>query len=116
MEVPVIAEDHEAQMIHDGYVSADSHVVEPGELWVTRMDKRFRDNAPRVEPRPDGNYYIIKGIDDFPVALEGPRWRTKSRARSTGGIFQTTRAISVIGLVHRRIFRAGGQGQHPVWR
>jgi hypothetical protein len=77
MEVPVIAEDHEAQMIHDGYVSADSHVVEPGELWVTRMDKRFRDNAPRVEPRPDGNYYIIKGIDDFPVALEGASMEDK---------------------------------------
>jgi uncharacterized protein len=77
MEIPVIAGDQEAHMIHDGYVSADSHVVEPGDLWVTRMDKGFRDNAPRVEPRPDGDYYIIKGIDDFPVALEGASMEDK---------------------------------------
>jgi predicted TIM-barrel fold metal-dependent hydrolase len=64
-------------MLHDGYVSADSHVVEPGDLWVTRMDKRFRDTAPRVEPRPDGDYYVIKGIDDFPVALEGASMEDK---------------------------------------
>ena len=23
------------------YISADSHVVEPKELWLTRMDRRF---------------------------------------------------------------------------
>src|ERR1700724_2820750 len=69
MEIPVIAGDQEAHMIQDGYVSADSHVVEPGDLWVTRMDKGFRDNAPRVEPRPDGDYYIIKGNRRFPRSL-----------------------------------------------
>src|SRR5260370_3162654 len=77
MEIPVIAGDQEAHMIHDGYVSADSHVVEPGDLWVTRMDKGFRENAPRVEPSPDGDYYVIKGIDDFPVALEGASMEDK---------------------------------------
>ena len=25
----------------NGYVSADGHVVEPADLWTTRMDKRF---------------------------------------------------------------------------
>jgi hypothetical protein len=43
------------------YVSADGHVVEPAELWTTRMDKRFRDRAPRVESRPEADYYIIIG-------------------------------------------------------
>ena len=28
-------------------ISADSHVTEPMELWETRIDKRFRDRAPR---------------------------------------------------------------------
>lgn len=28
-------------------VSADSHVTEPMDLWETRIDKRFRDQAPR---------------------------------------------------------------------
>jgi hypothetical protein len=36
-------------------VSADSHVVEPADLWVTRVDKRFREQAPQVRPDPDKN-------------------------------------------------------------
>ena len=40
--------------ITGGYVSADGHVVEPADLWTTRMDKRFRDRAPYVDSRPDG--------------------------------------------------------------
>jgi len=29
-------------------ISADSHIMEPPELWVERMDHAFRDRAPRV--------------------------------------------------------------------
>ena len=28
--------------------SADSHTMEPADLWVQRMDRGFRDRAPRV--------------------------------------------------------------------
>lgn len=57
--------------IGSGYVSADGHVVEPADLWTKRMDKRFRDRAPRVESRPDADYYIVEGLTPFPVGLEG---------------------------------------------
>ena len=57
--------------IGSGYVSADGHVVEPADLWTKRMDKRFRNRAPRVESRPDADYYMIEGITPFPVGLEG---------------------------------------------
>ncbi len=30
-------------------LSADSHVVEPRDLWVKRMDAKWRDRAPRIE-------------------------------------------------------------------
>jgi len=59
------------------YVSTDGHVVEPADLWTTRMDKRFRDRAPRVEPRPDADYYIIDGLSPFPVGLEGATMEDK---------------------------------------
>jgi len=29
-------------------ISADSHLTEPGDLWVERLDSKYRDNAPRV--------------------------------------------------------------------
>ena len=59
------------------YVSADGHVVEPADLWTTRMDKQFRDRAPRVESRPDADYYIIDGLSPFPVGLEGATMEDK---------------------------------------
>ncbi|MGH7966437.1 MAG: hypothetical protein ACRERD_32200, partial [Candidatus Binatia bacterium] len=63
--------------ITDGYVSADGHVVEPADLWTARMDKRFRDRAPRIESRPDGDFYIIEGLEAFPVGLEGATMEEK---------------------------------------
>ena len=30
-------------------LSSDSHIVEPADLWLTRMDKKWRDKAPRIE-------------------------------------------------------------------
>lgn len=57
--------------IEKGYISADGHVVEPADLWTTRLDRRFRDRAPRVDSRPNGDYVLIDGFDPIPVGLEG---------------------------------------------
>lgn len=64
-----------------GYISADSHVVEPADLWTTRMDKRFRDRAPRIESRPENDYYMIDGVTPFPVSLEGAVLEDKIRGK-----------------------------------
>lgn len=55
----------------EGFISADSHVVEPADLWTTRMDKRFRDRAPRVESRPEGDFYVMENLTPYPVGLDG---------------------------------------------
>ena len=60
-----------SDMLTDGYVSADGHVVEPADLWTSRMDRRFRDRAPRIESRPEADYYVIDGLAPFAVGLEG---------------------------------------------
>jgi predicted TIM-barrel fold metal-dependent hydrolase len=39
-------------------LSSDSHVFEPPDLWTTRIDRAFRDRAPRIE-RVDGSDEII---------------------------------------------------------
>jgi len=44
------------------FISADGHVMEPADLWITRMDKRFRDRAPHVESRDDADYLCIDGV------------------------------------------------------
>jgi predicted TIM-barrel fold metal-dependent hydrolase len=47
-------------------VSADSHVNEPGDLWVERIDKAFRDRAPRVVDnlpgRQPGSYLVLEDL------------------------------------------------------
>jgi predicted TIM-barrel fold metal-dependent hydrolase len=57
-------------MTRMGLISADSHVVEPADLWVERLDRVFHDRAPRVVPnekRP-GVSLIALGILPFPIA------------------------------------------------
>lgn len=45
--------------------SADSHVSEPPDLWVSRIERRFRDRAPRLEVREyegfPAEFFIIEG-------------------------------------------------------
>jgi hypothetical protein len=53
------------------FVSADGHVVEPANLWIERMDLRFRERAPRIDSRPDNDYYLIDGLPPSPAGLEG---------------------------------------------
>jgi len=42
-------------------VSADSHVVEPPDLWTSRLDAKYREHAPRTVTREDGDYFICEG-------------------------------------------------------
>ena len=53
-------------------ISADSHVNEPADLWVERIEKEFRDRAPRVVEnlpgqRP-GSYLILEGVPPIHMA------------------------------------------------
>lgn len=63
------------------YISADSHVVEPKELWLTRMDKRFRGRAPRIQSRQDGDYFAIEGVEPFSISPLGAMIQDKVAGR-----------------------------------
>ena len=51
-------------------ISADSHMMEPADLWQQRLDNKFRDQAPKVveNPKKPGFIFVADGIDPFPVA------------------------------------------------
>jgi hypothetical protein len=59
-------------------VSADSHTVEPAELWTSRLDRRFRDRAPHIETRGSTALLFAPGIR--PVAA-GAGFRKTSGKR-----------------------------------
>src|SRR5438128_11099186 len=45
-------------------ISADSHVNEPPDLWVSRVPAALRDRAPRIERFADGDAWVIEGVAD----------------------------------------------------
>ena len=61
-----------------GVVSlADSHVVEPYDLWTRRLaGTRFADRAPQMTGDGESGYrFEIDGLDPFPVGLAGAAGR-----------------------------------------
>ena len=56
----------------DNFISADSHVVEPTDLWTSRMERRFRDRAPHFESGPAGDRWVVEGLHRLPIGLFGP--------------------------------------------
>jgi hypothetical protein len=57
-------------------VSADSHMIEPADLWVDRIDHRFKERAPLKERAPravtkadkPGAFFTAEGMQPFPIA------------------------------------------------
>jgi predicted TIM-barrel fold metal-dependent hydrolase len=43
-------------------VSADSHIVEPPDLWIKHIDRRYLDRAPRMVNGPDGDGFVCEGM------------------------------------------------------
>jgi predicted TIM-barrel fold metal-dependent hydrolase len=60
-------------MANTKVVSADSHMTEPGDLWVERLDRKYRDNAPRVikNDKPSGAPYLFVGPGFHPLTVAG---------------------------------------------
>lgn len=52
-------------------VSADSHFVEPPDMWFERVDQRFRDHAPHTiknYKNREGEYFVCENIQPVSVA------------------------------------------------
>ena len=52
-------------------ISADSHFVEPPDMWAERVDKKFRDRAPHTVKGyggREGEFFVCENIAPIPVA------------------------------------------------
>src|SRR5436853_7933122 len=70
-------------------LSSDSHVFEPPDLWQSRIDRAFRDRAPRIE-RIDGGDYIVVEADQILSGI--------GLISNAGAPFEAPEAISAQGL------------------
>src|ERR671935_2140537 len=53
-------------------ISSDSHVSEPPDLWVQRIDRKYQDRAPKVVLNPEGQegaYFIYEGYPPHNLAI-----------------------------------------------
>ena len=50
-------------------ISADSHMIEPPNLWKERLDQKYRGSAPHVEENEKGSYFVAPGIQPSRVSL-----------------------------------------------
>jgi predicted TIM-barrel fold metal-dependent hydrolase len=44
-------------------------MIEPPDLWTTRLDNKFRDRAPHVENTDKGTYFVVPGLKPAPASL-----------------------------------------------
>jgi predicted TIM-barrel fold metal-dependent hydrolase len=52
-------------MALESIISADSHFVEPPEIWTDRIDREFKDRAPRLEKDPAGRSGLFLVCEDL---------------------------------------------------
>lgn len=50
-------------------ISADSHVVEPPNLWLDRVPEKYKARAPRQIRMEQGDAWAIEGTEPFPFGL-----------------------------------------------
>ena len=43
-------------------ISSDSHIIEPSDLWETRIDRQFRDRGPRLVHEGDVDQWYADGV------------------------------------------------------
>jgi len=49
-------------------ISADSHVVEPGDLWARYIEPKYRERAPHLERQGDADQFVADGANIVPPA------------------------------------------------
>jgi predicted TIM-barrel fold metal-dependent hydrolase len=71
-------------------ISADSHVTEPPGTYVDRIDRRYRDRAPRmVRDDKRGDIFVIEGLDrPVPMGLVAAAGRPAEELRTFGARFE----------------------------
>jgi predicted TIM-barrel fold metal-dependent hydrolase len=56
--------------IEERILSADSHVLEPPDLWVERIAPKYRAIAPRLAREARGDFWLVEGIPPSPAGLQ----------------------------------------------
>ncbi|NHX34236.1 hypothetical protein HA388_30015, partial [Escherichia coli] len=67
---------------HSGVIDADGHILEPPDLWETRLESKYRDRALRI--RTDA-----AGLEYLEIAGKASVLSTQGFAATLGGMGRT---------------------------
>src|SRR5690242_15914752 len=120
--VRLLVFSEEVDMESYKYVSADSHLVEPEDLYVTRMDKRFRSRAPRAEVRNGETFMVVEGSLevslDADVLLATDEKHRPVLDQSAGGRHEKTRPGGLdphLRLLDQDVDNIAAEVVYPNW-
>ncbi len=65
-------------------ISADSHILEPPDLWLKHIDPKFRDRAPHVEHRDGIDVFVCDDVQLVPIAPASSAGNKSISARTKG--------------------------------
>ena len=91
-------------------VSADSHVLEPPDLWTTHLPRAFHDKAPRVVPDGDGGeaWQFAPDVPPAPIGIYASAGRAHDEVRWTGVTFAAANPGNFRGDARLREMAADG--------
>jgi predicted TIM-barrel fold metal-dependent hydrolase len=81
-------------------ISADSHVVEPADLWTELIDPQFRDRAPHVEEQDGNEVFVVDGLPS--------QWKNQMGLLGTAGVANE----NLHKYTRRRDANPGGSDPH----
>src|SRR2546423_8560052 len=75
-------------------ISADSHVLEPHDLWTTRLaGTPFADRAPKmIDDGEGGHLFAVDGLLPFPIGLAGAAGKPSGELKILGNNAEELRA------------------------
>jgi len=64
-------------------ISADSHMMEPPDLWVERLDNKFKELAPKVVTQDAGSrpLFVAPGLEPYPISVAFAAGRSGNELR-----------------------------------
>ena len=71
-------------MKHYFTVDADSHVLEPADLWERYLEARYQDRAIKIRPGPNGEELIVDGEVVGSIGVSGVQSSQDGLAAAAG--------------------------------
>ena len=64
-------------------ISADSHMMEPPDLWTQRLDHKFKERAPKVVTQDAGSrpLFVAPGLKPYPISVAFAAGRSGNELR-----------------------------------